>query len=255
MLANFKDHTVQTLFGPELQRRIAAGAWAEDEPVRAAQALLRPGQKPEIRFNDEVRIQLGVTQEQRQRNGETVEELVNIEWFELPADEQAYAHMTLLSVGGRDFGGFDARYHLPTVREHLVAAAEFLDTARDALEAGRLRAFAENLFAAVELAGRAFFVQAGDARFLRRGTHGLTQAEFNRARKAGNVDPAHADLLNTLARFRPGARYLNRSWELDAAAARDMLDRASELHARMAAESAPAREQRGPVLRRGRLDA
>lgn len=95
-----------------------------------------------------------------------------------------------------------------------TAAQEFLETAYEAVTAGRYRPFIDNLFSAVELMSRSLLLSQPEPRNARLNHRGIA-TRINKRRKANVIGGGFAPLLNQLADLRHSARYDDQDFHLD----------------------------------------
>jgi uncharacterized protein (UPF0332 family) len=128
---------------------------------------------------------------------------------------------------------WDMRYNAQRIDTTIKVAAEFMESARDNLNASspRLRPFIENLFGAVELLAKAVLLILPDKKVLRGKTHGLIKSNFNQWSNLGNIDSDFANLLNELECMRNPARYGLEPWKLPVEEAQSLLARAEKMRA------------------------
>jgi hypothetical protein len=110
-----------------------------------------------------------------------------------PRDEDAEVpHVTAILHRDGWSVAFESGYRDPRRHEHLRAGLEFLAAARDAHAAGRLRAFADNAFSAVELLSKAELLSSAPTIELALGArrHGGVASPYNVWARLGNTDPA-----------------------------------------------------------------
>lgn len=208
------EHAIEIWFEPEVRRRQQQGLAPKPFPLRAAQVIIYPDERPhEIRLNEEVqaageiKLKPGITK----KAGDPIylNELEGIPPISLPetADPNC-GHFTLLLIGNEWYGSFDFRYNRGKASELIAAAEDFLETSVVALAAGRIRPAIDNLFSAAELAATAFvilisFSDSGGAT-----SHGQIHQRFNWLSQHGNVDSDHRKTFNLLSDARRRARYL-----------------------------------------------
>lgn len=208
------DHVMEIWFEPEIRRRQDAGTAPKPFPLRAAQVIIYPGNRPhEVRLNEEVeaighmKLKDGITKAE----GDTVylHELEGVPSIHLPetADPNC-GHFTLILISDRWYGSFDFRYNKGKATELLAAAEEFFETASDALAAGRLRAAMDNLFSAAELAAKAYVISTPLPGDTEAKSHGIVHSRFNMFSRHGNIESEHRKSFNALAAARATARYV-----------------------------------------------
>jgi HEPN domain-containing protein len=195
---------------PEIERRKALGTLPVPFVLTKAQLVINVGaQSPSIRLNDEVRGILLASFVRPIGAGEPVTEadIDEIRDVHLTDDDGNAGHMTLLALQGSWFLAFDFRYNRKRIAATVGAADEFLLTAQEALEAGRLRAAVDNLFSATELGAKAILLSMPDDRVLTSKSHGFISSELNKRGRWSEENRRFAKLLNRLTDLRPKSRY------------------------------------------------
>ena len=224
--APFTEEHNQALFkqvfdlwiNPEIERRRTAGTLPDDFILRAAQVIMNVGSPNEIRLNHEVAVVLGIRLDRDVKPGDLAyeEDLDRIEELYLTKERDPNAgHLSLLRVKNRWLLCFDFRYNALRAEELLDAADQFFEAAVGARSRKHSHSFAENLFAATELAAKAELILRPDEQMLKKGTHKLISSRINRERHYGNVDSEFVDVLNKLGQLRGATRYLQASCFLD----------------------------------------
>lgn len=234
---NLYDQTFQIWANPEIARRQKLGSLSEEFSPWAVQVLMDPDGPESIRFNEEVQGVFRTRPDSRQAKSgiiqiaefhSVVEELAGFELTE--KDPPNAAHITLIRHLRGFFIAFDFRYNAARVQEHILAAREFLDVARVAMESSQHRAFIANLHIATELSAKAQLLMHPDKTLLESKKHTHTQSKYNLYAKQGNTEQRFASLLNRLAGLRNPARYPSGSFQVELAEAQDMLDTAEEMY-------------------------
>lgn len=228
---------------PEMNRREAAGELPADFTLYAGQILMEPGMPHEIRLNEEVR---GVFVLRADSSIEEGTDVSVADFATIAADVHNFVlehhdrpncgHMTMILNGSQWFITFDLRYNAARIADHLAAIKEFLHSAEENLRQERLRAFANDLFIAVELMAKSRLMVHPDERLLISRKHTFTISEFNRFAKQGNADKRFASLLNDLAALRNDARYPTGAFTLTSERAAESLGVAREMHLRLLQE-------------------
>lgn len=209
---------------PEIGRRLAAGELEQGEAIWIAQVLFWHDRPAEVRLNGEVQGRLEVEARRAVEKGEevTTEDMGRVSAFLLPEADGDAAHVTMLVTATGHFLLFDASYNAVRIEAQLRASDEFLAMAGLALEAGRLRAFAENAFGACELLAGAELLSLPDKRVMTR-THRTLRSFYNQWARLDNTDPRFAGLLNRLGELRTPGRYLRAEFTFEEAEARETL--------------------------------
>lgn len=218
---------------PEIKRRHEADGIPLPLPLSAAQVIFDPdAEVVEIRLNEEVKAVGEIEAEGPVEKGQLLRiEPSKITNLVLTDSDPNAGHITLYAFGPRWVVSFDFRRNASRIKQHLGAAREFLDVASHAREGGKTRAFAENLFAAVELLAKSILLTLPGREILESKRHPTIARRFNRwAGKLGNADPRFAQLLNHLDKIRGSARYLRAEYELSPQEAKEMEETAEEMY-------------------------
>lgn len=225
------EQALQLWINPEIERRMANGQAPKNFALYMAQVIFEVGVAPTGRLNEEVRAvaRFIAARSLAQREHVRIEDIAGLAGVELTDEDPNAGHLTVIRV--RDGWGlaFDFRYNADRVAAHRRTAREFLDTAAWALAGGRLAAFVENLYAAVELMAKGSLLTSPDDALLKVRKHGYIAAQYNLDRKLGNVDARFAALLNTLTALRKSARYAAGCLDLKPEDARPQLAVAEEM--------------------------
>jgi uncharacterized protein (UPF0332 family) len=235
---NFIKNVLETWVVPELNRREKKNAVPSDFRLYAVQIVMEPGvARAEIRLNEEVEVAIGVADGSPLSSGDvgTVRDFSSlypfITSFDLGPDDRPNAgHITLIKNGTGWFAAFDLRYNAQRIAEHVNTAREFLDAAKAALVADRVRVFCADGFTAVELLAKARLLMHPDERLLKSKKHNFVISNYNLQARRGNVDPQFADLLNQLDNLRNLARYPVGSFAIDSTHAHALADRAEDMY-------------------------
>lgn len=208
------QHAMEIWFLPEIKKRQESGQIPNTFVLHAAQLITFPDERPKvIRLNEEVAI----TAKARIKPGVqkdigaflSMEEIEGLESWQLPDTEDPNCgHLTIINLGGSWCLAFDFRFNKAEARKHLDAAEEFLAAARFSLKEVLLRAAAENLFNAAELAAKAYILMTPVKSASTSERHGFIHSRFNVLGRFGNIAPDQKDAFNTLSSMRPSARYL-----------------------------------------------
>jgi hypothetical protein len=218
---------------PEVLRRKLASPYA----LRMAQVISTPTGARTVRLNDEVRIRAKV----RDSGNLNVDDPIflsnvdDVETFDLEEADADCSHITLVVLKSGVHIGWNGTYNRKTIPKVLASADEFLASARGSLHARHWRAFAENLFAAVELMAKASMYSLPDGDLMKSKTHGVIVSKFNQRAKGGRVDPAQPKLLNRLVTMRNSARYATEDFSIEAADATAMMATADAMRAHVEA--------------------
>lgn len=231
------QHWVTTYVAPEIDRRVAANAWSPETPVSSAQILLRSGQPPEVRLNNEVALLARAKVNRPLDAGDDVfaEDIDRIEGYELLPDDSDAAHITLLAQQDGCLAIFSFTAHAGPQVEHLEAAREFVDGAREALAAGRLRLFAETAWSASELLIKAELHVLPDADLVANRRHSFLRHAYGVWARLGNSEERFAKLYIALDEMRAEARYLRNPFGLSTEQAEALLGTLDDFHAHVLA--------------------
>jgi hypothetical protein len=221
---------------PEVMRRQEAGTLPKPLPFDAFQIVWFPDGRPhQVRINRSevkallrVEVKEGVTKPP----GESLllDEMETFEGVELTDDDDPdCGHATYMRLGDRWYGQFDAIYNKGLARRHLEVGAEFQKAAEHALAQNHLHAFTDNLFSAAELYAKASLLLLAGSGFREKATHEGIKSHYNKHGHLGNVDTAHAGVLNRLSRLRNPARYLKGTLVLPREEADAMLASVAEM--------------------------
>ena len=200
----------ETFWGPEIERR---GGLAVTGPIHQALAVLSPGKPVEIRLNDECQLVARARVNAAVKRGDpvTADNVDSVEAIE-PLDVEPDAGWVALAVlpDGRQFTQFDFIRNRGRSLSLLALAREYLATARDALQAGRLGPVIENAMAAAELSvtARMYSLEtdapgSGGGRSKHSARLHWTKVQVG----LGNTVSTAHDTLRTLNALRPSSRY------------------------------------------------
>jgi len=188
---------------PEVKRRQQKG-WKETN-VRAAQIILRPNQKPLIRLNGQVRATAMIKVNRDIKKGEAVfdtdiSDVENI--FSERIKNSAY--IILILFKDKWVIKFDFRYHMEKAKEHIGAAKEFYESAKENLAKKRFRPFYEECWATAELLSSCNFLLIGQ----RYDKHYKNIDNMKSWAELGNVKIEFSEVLEKLYKLRDSARYI-----------------------------------------------
>lgn len=122
-------------------------------------------------------------------------------------DDPIAAHEVLIRGRQGWWLAYDFRSQRKQIAQHQAIAAQFLYSARAAIEAGLLHAFVPALFDAAEQAAYATLLLTPHPDILKLRKHHDTIAQFGRWTELGNADPAFLRVLTEFARLRNTARF------------------------------------------------
>lgn len=103
---------------------------------------------------------------------------------------------------------WDFRYNKKRIKEHISAAKEFYESAKENLEKNRLRVFIDNSFSAAELSAKSILLIIPDKSILYGTDHEIRKEKFRNWAELGNVKMEYSKTLEWLISLRPSARYL-----------------------------------------------
>ncbi|MBK6693587.1 MAG: hypothetical protein IPG50_15470 [Myxococcales bacterium] len=233
MFENMWNQLFEVWLNPELERRKAKGLPLLPpnfpEQIVAAQVILHPTEPAEIRFNEEVRAVMKT--DRVGRPGPLMaNEKVQVKSLQLTDLDGDCGHITLIFVAGRWQIFFDFTYYGATCAASIVAAEQFLDTAREAAERRRPRPFVHNLYTAVELLAKVSLLSvAPDQGVAKSKKHAAVIGAMHKRRKAGWVPGSHTELLTTLFDLRQKAGYDAGPFIVSDANYRQFLDTADQM--------------------------
>lgn len=212
---NLFNNLMDTWILPSVRERQEKGELAKPLSLRMAQIIFKPeGGKPEVRINTEVRgraiIKLNEKLEKPIEKGDpvSINQIDNIEAFELENDDSNYGHATIISASEKWLISFNFIYNKQSSQEHLQAAKEFLFAANASLQNAYHRACLDSLHSASELAAKAYLLGRPDKSIIHAKSHDVVHSQINIERKLGNVPEGHVDTFNNLRNLRSSARYL-----------------------------------------------
>jgi uncharacterized protein (UPF0332 family) len=216
------NHLLEIWIAPEVIRRQNSRKIPKPYDLRAAQVIFYPdGRAREIRLNEEIRlvgkVKLKKNDLLKKAKGEAVydHEIESWESFSLPNEEDPNCgHITLYRFPDHWIIVFDAIYNKGIATEHLSAARQFLDAARQALANKSMRVFVDTCFSAAELSAKALLIITPIPGENTKMSHGRIHSRFNLQAKLGNVQVSHKHSLNRLAALRGSARYLNNTLDI-----------------------------------------
>jgi hypothetical protein len=210
------EQALDLWINPEVERRRRNGLLGDDFQLHQAQVIF-PSPLDQrgkyVRLNEEVSAVAKVEVTRALSEGEPIYErdIKNIELVQLTKDDEPNAgHLTIIRFHDHWFIGFDFTYNRVRSMAHLEAAEEFLTASRSCQQQEMLRAAAENLFAAAELAAEAELLMVPRKR---------TTKHIERAKRLhswvelGNAPAGSDSALYALAELRGRARYLEAPFE------------------------------------------
>jgi len=205
------QQTVDLWINPELNKRKSLNQLPKEFTLEKAQivfSLDRGWNK--VRLNEEVKAIVKCKVNCSKNKGDLVyeQDIDKIESISLTEKDHNCAHITLLLFKCNWIISFDFVYNKHRIKEHIEAAKEFFESAKDNLNKNRLRPFFENSFACAELSAKAVLLQLPDKMTLHGKNHEARINKFKNWASLGNVKQEYSDVLEKLNRLRPSARYL-----------------------------------------------
>jgi len=163
-----------------------------------------------VRLNEEVKAIAEVKVRVSMNKDEPIyeHEVDDIKSIKLTDQDPNSAHITLMLFRNMWVIAFDFRYNKKRIKNHIEAAKEFLESAKDDLSENRLRPFFENSFACAELAAKAILLQLPDRTILHGKDHDSRIGKFRKWADLGNVKTEYSTMLSKLESLRSSARYL-----------------------------------------------
>lgn len=200
------DQAMNIWINPEIERKKQKGWLKEDFQLYRAQIIFTPNKKPQIRFNESVKVTLKVKANRNIVKGEEIKysDLKSIE--EIIVDNPPNAgHITLIYFLDRWVIVFDARNNKKKIRKFIEASKEFYESAKEDLDKKRLRPFFENCWASAELSSACHLLSMGQEY----PNHRENLENFKQWGNLGNVDKNHVKTLSRLNSLRKSARYMH----------------------------------------------
>ena len=115
------------------------------------------------------------------------------------------------------------------IESELEGAAEFIDSAKRALEGSALGSFADAAHTATEMLARAELLRLPDPRLNSARTHDTVRSRYHLWARLGNTDPRFAALLSSLAEWQRSAKYERSKFSLTVAKAADCMETIAEM--------------------------
>jgi hypothetical protein len=219
------DQIFQLWIEPELVRRDLT---LDRDQVHTALVVLSPGTGPSVYLNDEASFVAEATASKPISAGDPVStsdisEILGIRPVNIDLDA---GWVGFVQVGGVRFVAFDFRRNRDRARRLIALGFDFLETARSALELGRLGPAIENAFAAAELGVTAQVLLINDAPTK---DHPTKQRWFRSWTELGNAPQKHSKALATLASLRKAARYGGKKLKTEQSVIVELLDDVRDL--------------------------
>ncbi len=208
-----RDWCLETFINPDVERRRAAGQTVEPMSRWAGvQIVFRPSGGYSVRLNEEIQMRIKATTPTEPDGEIKLDDITSFHGVRPMGDDENCAHITFFMHKGKWKCAVGLAFNVPTAERHLEAAVEFLDAAADALDAGRLRVFVDNLHSATELMAKALIYTRGEEDKLQggrnRSQHRKITETFQRLGKSGQVRRSLPKLHARLQNLRSSARYV-----------------------------------------------
>lgn len=225
---------------PEVERRKAAGTFRV-EAVTRFQVLFGDERDAEVRLNQDVGGSIVATATRAIAAGEevAVDDISGISEYTPRDQDAAVPHVTAFAHRGGwsivfEFGrgGHSDRF------EFFHLGIEYLETAREALQAARLRPAIDNAFSACELLAKAELLSNSPTVevVLSSSSHNAVARPYHTWAKLGNTDVRFAKLLGRLTQLRVSARYRERDLGVDHAGVDEILELLEEMRSHVEAQ-------------------
>jgi uncharacterized protein (UPF0332 family) len=238
LASNLLDQVFALWINPEVSRRKESGSLEQKFALSAAQVVIHVDSPIEVRLNNEIKGLLKAKASRPIAKGEAIRnpDFSEILDFELVTPDDNAGHVTVILHRGLWFIKFDFLYNKSRIREALVVAREFIESAKASLDRKHMHAFSEALFGATELLAKAMLLKMPDEKILKAKTHSFVGSGLNRQAKVRDSIREYAKLLNQLTRLRSSARYLNAPLSLDPGSATQMLSTAESMYEELSSE-------------------
>ena len=188
---------------PEIKRRQKIG-WKE-RSVRAAQIILIPNKRPLIRLNSQVKATAKVKVNRDVKKGEAIFD-TDISYVKDIFSEKVKnsAYILLILFKDKWVIKFDFRYYMETTKEHIDAAKEFYESAKENLDKKRFRPFYEECWAVAELLSACNFLLIGQ----KYDRHYKNIEKMKSWAELKNVKIEFSEVLEKLYKLRDSSRYI-----------------------------------------------
>lgn len=197
---------------PEIEERKDNKRLSGGFVLKKAQIIMQPTGKVKIRLNNEVKAIAYCKKDKKfnKKKGELVSEndLESIENIVLTEKDPNCGHITILSFKNMWIISFDFIYNKKRVKEHIKAAKDFFESAKENNSEKRFRPFFEDSFACAELLAKAILLQRPDKEIIYGKNHGSRIKKLDDWAKLGNIDAKYSKTFKRLKNLRPSARYL-----------------------------------------------
>ena len=198
---------------PEMNKRNNENRLPKDFKLKAAQIIFSLDRGwNKVRLNREVKAiaKFERATPKKFNHGDTVYEhdVKGVKSIELTDSDPNCAHVTLLLFKNNWNIHFDFRYNKKRIHEHIEAAKEFYESAKQNISNNRLRPFFENSFACAELLAKAVLLQLPDKEMIHGKNHDSRIEKFQKWADLDNVEIKYSTTLSRLNSLRSSARYL-----------------------------------------------
>lgn len=194
----------------DIAERLWAGRLNRDDLIRGAQVLFRPGLKPVVRLNREVRgRQVVEGRSVPPPSGDSSGS--NIFGFELPQEEAGSGHITAFIVASEIHITFHGAADTDSITHELDGAAHYIAAAERLLGDPTLpdeplyEAFADAAHTAAEMVARAELRRLPDHLPFRK--HGQVSSRYHEWAKLGNTEMHFPRLLDSTFDWQRRAKY------------------------------------------------
>lgn len=204
---NMLDNVMKIWIKPEIEKRKRTNCLRDNFQLKAFQIVFfPPGRGNRVKLNEEVKAIAECRVKSPKKSGDLVldtdiDDVVGITLTDRYPD---CAHITGISLNGSWHLAYDFVYNKKSSGEHLQAATEFLESAKDNLSMKRLRPFFEDAFACAELLTTAILLP----HLVNKKDHGSRIRNLEDWASLGNVHEKYVNLLKRLYGIRPSSRYL-----------------------------------------------
>lgn len=185
---------------PEIEERRHAKRLPCDFELRTAQIIMQAYGKVKVRLNDEVKAIARCKKNEpfSKKQGDIVyeHEIESIDDIVLTEKDPNCGHITIFS------------FNKKRVKDHITAAKEFLESAKDNNFKKRWRPFFEDSFACAELLAKAILLQFPDKDMIYGKSHDSRINKLDDWAKLGNIDTKYSKTFKRLNKLRSSARYL-----------------------------------------------
>lgn len=218
--------------------RLRAGRLDRDDPIRAVQVLFRPGLRPEVRLDWELRgrqVVEGRSASPSSEDGTAADQAVsNVVGFEPAREEAGSGHVTALVVASEIHITFQGAAHTDPITRELEGAAHYIVAAERLLgdptvpDDPLYEAFADNAHTAAEMVARAELRRLPDDVHFKK--HSYVSARYHEWAKLGNTEMVFPKLLDSTFDWQRRAKYDRSTFSLTSAEAADCMGTLHAMH-------------------------